>query len=65
MPERTLIRVLLPHPFSPARLWISPEWIDKLTSVSARTPPKRLLMPRNSMKSDALWEEASVPASCR
>ena len=48
-PDRILIRVLFPEPFSPTRLWISAAWIVKLTSINARTPPKRLLMPRNSI----------------
>jgi hypothetical protein len=66
-----LIKVLLPQPFSPARQCISPERIEKLTSVSARTPPKRLLIPRISMNSGALcWAacselaEVEIMAAC-
>ena len=34
------------------------EAVEKLTSVRARTPPKRLLIPRISMKSGAFCGEA-------
>src|SRR5579863_6588274 len=37
----TLISVLLPLPFSPARQCTSPRPTEKDTSSSARTPPKR------------------------
>src|SRR5262245_38345806 len=38
------IRVDLPAPFSPMTAWISPRATAKLTSSSARTPPKDLPM---------------------
>src|SRR5450755_325203 len=37
----TLMSVLLPHPFSPARQCTSPRLTENDTSSSARTPPKR------------------------
>ena len=44
-PEITLMRVDLPEPFSPARQWISPAPISRLTPLSACTPPKDLTIP--------------------
>src|SRR5919201_6612592 len=42
------ISVVLPAPFSPRRAWISPARTSKLMSSLARTPGKRLVMPRIS-----------------
>src|SRR5690606_14356290 len=47
-PNRIFINVLLPAPFSPSSAWISPARTSKLTSLLARTPGKRLVMPRIS-----------------
>ncbi len=44
MPAATFIRVDLPAPFSPVIAWISPAWTVRLTSSSARIPPKDLEM---------------------
>ena len=41
-PLTTLMSVLLPQPFSPARQMTSPRRTSKRTSSSASTPPKRL-----------------------
>src|ERR1700722_3576830 len=43
-PERILISVDLPAPFSPSRAWISPERTSKPASSSAWTPGNRLLI---------------------
>src|SRR4051812_28382424 len=48
MPPSTLMSVDLPAPFSPHSAWISPGRSSKLTSRSATTPPKRLVIPRHS-----------------
>src|ERR1700736_1126508 len=52
-PARILISVLLPHPFSPARQWISAGRVVESTLLSARTPPKHLLIPSISMNARA------------
>jgi hypothetical protein len=39
---------VLPAPFGPMIENSSPSWTAKLTSVSARTPPKRSETPRTS-----------------
>src|SRR5579862_6387033 len=39
---------VLPAPFGPMMENSSPDWTEKLTSVSARTPPKRSDTPRTS-----------------
>src|SRR5689334_11465232 len=48
-PERVLIKVLFPAPFSPARTWTSPGRIENETSWSARVAPKDLETWRSSM----------------
>src|SRR6266496_4128683 len=44
-PAMTLTRVDLPAPLSPTRATTSPSRTSKFTSLSARTAPKRLLIP--------------------
>src|SRR5260370_33428883 len=61
-PARILISVLLPHPFSPARQWISAGRMVKSRLLSARTPPKRLLIPSISMNARAA---SGCPCSAR
>src|SRR5881628_1691599 len=56
-PPRIFIKVDLPAPFSPTSAWISPEWRSKETRSSARTPGKRLEMPRISRRA-GLWPAA-------
>src|SRR4051812_21135136 len=53
-PEIVLISVDLPAPFSPSSACTSPARTSKLTPFSARTPGKRLEMPRSSRKGGAL-----------
>src|SRR5215213_11089940 len=48
-PPQMRIRVDFPEPFSPTRACTSPPDTAKLTPCQARTPPKRLLTPSNSM----------------
>src|SRR5579883_1474516 len=47
-PDRILIRVDLPAPFSPTSTWTSPARRSKSTSRSATTPGKAFVMPRIS-----------------
>ena len=48
-PQRILISVLLPAPFSPTRAWTSPKRALNAASRSARTPPKDVETPIASM----------------
>src|SRR4051794_14304485 len=59
MPPRILMSVDLPAPFSPRRATISPAATAKLTSLSARVPPKDLATLRNS--SDTATPRAPFP----
>jgi len=52
MPLMTLKSVVFPAPFGPMTLTISPSPTLKLTSLSARKPPKERLTP--SISSSAL-----------
>src|SRR6266436_4269574 len=63
-PARILISVLLPHPFSPARQWISAGRTVKSTLFRARTPPKRLPIPSISMNA-GVASDGSCSASSR
>ena len=54
-PEITLIRVDLPHPFSPARQCTSPLQISRSTPFNARTPPKDFLIPSNFKNTSAIY----------
>src|SRR5262245_3651787 len=50
MPASTLPKVDLPAPFSPISPWHSPRATSRLTSLSATTPPKVLVISLNWMK---------------
>src|SRR4051794_28473196 len=52
-PERILIRVDLPAPFSPTRAWTSPTWTVMSAVRMARTAPNRLETPRTDSRSAA------------
>src|SRR5436190_12202792 len=57
------IRVLLPAPFSPSRAWTSPRRRSKSTPSLARTPGKRLTIPRASIARGEAGVAASPPWS--
>ena len=47
-PRIDFITVDLPDPFGPIRPRISPAWIEKLTSLTAASPPNLLKRPSTS-----------------
>ena len=62
IPERTLISVDLPAPFSPSRQCTSPARIARLMSSFATTPGNALVMPISSTAGASA--PAVEPASC-
>ena len=50
IPASTLPKVDLPAPFSPISPWHSPRATSRVTSLSATTPPKVLVISLNWMK---------------
>src|SRR5262245_32934763 len=52
MPERSLISVDLPAPFSPQRAWTSPARRSNATFLSATTPGNFFVRPRASRIAD-------------
>src|SRR5208337_937064 len=52
-PNRMLIRVVLPAPFSPITPWISPRSAERSTRSLAASPPKRLTIPTASISGTA------------
>src|SRR5215218_11136956 len=59
------MRVDLPAPFSPQIAWISPRRTWRLTSESALTPGKVLVLPRISSRSPVPVSLAIVPPAAK
>src|SRR6266511_5099642 len=61
MPERMMISVDLPAPFSPSRQWTSPRRRATETSSFASTPGKRFVMPTSSTAGAAVSPPDGAP----
>ncbi len=63
--ESTLMRVLLPAPFSPQRAWISPRPRSKETPSRARTPGNSLVIERSSRSGSTASATGPSARPCR
>jgi len=62
-PDKSLMRVDLPAPFSPITAWTSPALNDSETSLSTSTAPKLMVRPRASSTGAVSSSDPAEPAA--